>query len=54
MSDPVALALIAGVVTLGTAFLGAWGRRMATQLQAAAAEASAPQATIPQQVTYSG
>jgi hypothetical protein len=27
MSDPVALALIAGVVTLGTAFLGAWGRR---------------------------
>jgi hypothetical protein len=27
MSDPVALALIAGIVTLGTAFLGAWGRR---------------------------
>jgi hypothetical protein len=38
MSDPVALALIAGIVTLGTAFLGAWGRRMATQTAAAAAE----------------
>jgi hypothetical protein len=35
MSDPVALALIAALVTLGSALIRAWGRRIASNAAAA-------------------
>jgi hypothetical protein len=34
MSDPVALALIAALVTLGSALIRAWGRRIASKIAA--------------------
>jgi hypothetical protein len=35
MTDPVALALIAALVTLGSALIRAWGRRIASNAAAA-------------------